>query len=127
MPPAAEHGHGGDGVDDLGDEHHRADLAGVAAGLGALGDDDVDAGRHVALGVDGLAGEGADEAALLLDPVDHELRRRAEGVGHERGAVGQRDVELRAGGGRRERRCAGRAAQAATLAALRSSGIGGTS
>ena len=32
-----------DGVDHLGHQHHRGDLAAVAAGLGALGDDDVDA------------------------------------------------------------------------------------
>ena len=30
-----------DGVDDLRDEGHRRDRAGVAAGLGALGDDEV--------------------------------------------------------------------------------------
>ena len=58
----AEHRDGGDRVDDLGDEHHRADLAGVAAGLGALGDDEVDPGLHVALGVHRLAGQGADQA-----------------------------------------------------------------
>ena len=40
----AEHRDVADRVDDLGDEHHRADLTGVPAGLGALGDDDVDAG-----------------------------------------------------------------------------------
>ena len=104
----AEHGHRGDGVDDLGDEDHGADLAGVAAGLGALGDDDVDAGLDVALGVHGLAGEGADEPTLLLHPVDQELRGRAERVGHERGAVGEGDLELRARRVGRERGGAGR-------------------
>ncbi len=48
----AEHGHvGADGVDDLGGEHHRGDLTGVAAGLVALGHDDVDAVRDVGQGV----------------------------------------------------------------------------
>ena len=45
----AEHRHvGADGVDDLRHEHHRRDLSGVAAGLVALGDDDVDAVGDVA-------------------------------------------------------------------------------
>ena len=44
MPPAASTGaFAVQGVDDLGHQHHRRDLAGVAAGLVALGDDDVDA------------------------------------------------------------------------------------
>ena len=38
-------------VDDLGPQHHAADLAGVAAALGALGDDEVDAGLLVAQGL----------------------------------------------------------------------------
>ena len=37
MPPAASTGIGRDGVDDLGHEHHRADLAGVPARLGSPG------------------------------------------------------------------------------------------
>jgi hypothetical protein len=78
-----------DGVDHLGDEHHGSDLAGVATGLGTLGDDDVDTGLHVALGVHRLAGQGTDEATLLLHPVDEELRGRAERVGDERGTMGQ--------------------------------------
>ena len=86
-----------DGVDDLGDQHHRPDLAGVPAGFGALGDDQVDAGRLVPLGVLRSSGEGTDEPALLLHAVDQELRRRAEGVGDERGPMGQRDLELGAG------------------------------
>ena len=52
---AGDDGHS-HGVDDLGDEGERADLAGVAAGLGALGGDDVSAG------LDGLEGV-ADAAA----------------------------------------------------------------
>ena len=56
----AEHRDVADGVDDLGDQHHRADLAGVPAGLAALGDDHVDAGVDVALGVLGGARQRAD-------------------------------------------------------------------
>ena len=56
------------GVDDLGDEHHRADLAGVAAGLVALGDDDVDAGVLLALGVLRLADEAGDDHAVARAP-----------------------------------------------------------
>ena len=91
MPPAAEHRDGRHGVDDLGDEHHRADLAGVAAGLGALGDDDVDAGLHVALGVHAPCRPARARGTPRVGGLDHVLRRRAEGVGHERGPVGERD------------------------------------
>jgi hypothetical protein len=45
--PPAEHRRRRDRVDDLGPEHHAADVARVAAALGALRDDDVDAGRLV--------------------------------------------------------------------------------
>src|SRR5439155_25804504 len=47
--PGGQYRQGRHGVDDLGDEHHGGDLAGVAAGLVALGHDDVDAGGHVTL------------------------------------------------------------------------------
>ena len=73
MPAGAEHRDVADGVDDLGDQHHGADLAGVAAGLVALRDDQVDAGLHVALGVLGCAGQRADPPALGLGPLDHVL------------------------------------------------------
>ncbi len=46
-----------DRVDDLRDQHHRGDLAGVAAGLRALRDDQVGAGRDLAARVL----DGADE------------------------------------------------------------------
>ena len=50
-----------DGVDHLGHERHRGDLPGVAAGLGALGDDEVAARLHRADGVADLAAHRADE------------------------------------------------------------------
>ena len=57
----AEHGDvGADGVDDLGGEHHAGDLAGVAAGLVALGHDDVHAVLHVRQRVLGGTGERRD-------------------------------------------------------------------
>ncbi len=95
-----------DRVDDLGDQHHRTDLAGVAAGLGALGDDQVDARGLVALGVLRASRERTDQPAFLLHPVDQELRRRAECVGDEGGPVGQRDLELWSGRVGAERRVA---------------------
>ncbi len=52
--------HGSHGIDDLGHEHHRADLAGVATGLRSLRDHEVHAGRDVADRVCRLAGERAD-------------------------------------------------------------------
>ena len=54
----------------------------------------------------GRPGERADQPALLLHPVDQELRRRAERVGDEGGPVGQRDLELRSGRVGAERRVA---------------------
>ncbi len=44
-----------DGVDHLGHEGHGGHLAGVATGLGALGDDDVAPGLHRGHGVTDLA------------------------------------------------------------------------
>ena len=92
-----QHRNAADGIDDLGDQHHRPDLAGVAAGFAALGDDHVDTGVDVTLGVLGRTGEGADGAALLLDAVDHVRRGRAERVHHEHRSMGERDLELRLG------------------------------
>ena len=50
-------------VDHLGPQHHRADLAGVAAALGALRDDDVDARRLVLQRLVGAAAQRGDQAA----------------------------------------------------------------
>ena len=47
-------------------QHHAGDLAGVAAGLVALGDDDVDAVAHVRQRVLGGAGERGDLDAVLV-------------------------------------------------------------
>ena len=50
MPPAASTGTsrtGSDGLDHLGNQHHGGDLTAVAAGLGALRDDEVDAARDL--------------------------------------------------------------------------------
>ena len=110
----AEHRDVADGVDDLGDQHHRADLAGVPAGLAALGDDHVDAGVDVALGVLGGARQRADRAAFLLDAFDHVRRRRAEGVDEQHRFARQRDLELRVGAAGREGCCLAAADQTAT-------------
>ena len=78
-----EHGGRRHGVDDLGHEHHRADLAGVATGLGALGDDQVDAGGTLALGVDDRADEAGDEDVTVVGLGHEVVGRRTEGVGDE--------------------------------------------
>ena len=70
-----EHRHGGDSVDDLRDQHHGSDLAGVAASFAALGDDQVDPDRHVPLGVHPGAGQGTHLDALLVATPDHFGRR----------------------------------------------------
>ena len=76
----------------------------MTAGLVALGDDHVDARVDVALGVLRLAGQRADEPALLLDALDHVRRRWTERVDDERAAVGERDLEVRRRALGRERR-----------------------
>ena len=68
MPPAASTGVGATAVDDLGPEHDRADLAGVAAALAALGDDDVDAGFLVLQGLVRRAAERGDRAGPRPGP-----------------------------------------------------------
>ena len=65
--PGGEDGRRRDGVDDLGPQHDRSDLAGVAAALAALGDDDVDAGFLVLQGLIRRAAERGDETAGGLD------------------------------------------------------------
>ena len=60
-----------DGVDDLRDEGEGGDLAGVAAGLGALGDDDVAAGLDRRDGVAHLAAHAHDEDVAAVAEVDH--------------------------------------------------------
>ena len=74
-------------VDDLGDEHHGADLAAVTTGFRSLGHDDVDAEVDLPLGVGLGADQRADEDAVLVRLVDDVLGRRTEGVDehlHER-------------------------------------------
>jgi WS/DGAT/MGAT family acyltransferase len=102
MPPAASTGVGATASITWGHSTIAADLAGVAAALGALGDDDVDAGLLVLEGAGRRAAQRGDQAAGLVDLVDHVGGRRAERVGdqlHLR--VLERDVDLRRGGGRR--------------------------
>ena len=90
-----EHGHvGADRVDHLGDEHHRGDLAAVAAGLGALRDEHVDALHHLALGVRLRADERADEDAVLVRLLGDVGRHRAERVDEHRHRVLQRHLDL---------------------------------
>ena len=76
----AEHGRVADGIDDLRDQDHRADLTGVAPGLGALGDDEVDTGVDMSFGVLRLAGERTRLHPQLVATVDHVLWGRAERV-----------------------------------------------
>ncbi len=103
-PDATRTEHGDvDGIDDLGDQHHRADLTGVATRLRPLGDDDVDPCGLMTLGVLRTPGERTDQPPLLLDAVDQELRRRPECVGDEGGPVSERDLQLGPGRGCAER------------------------
>jgi hypothetical protein len=78
--PGGEHGDRRDGVDDLGDEHHRRNLAGMSARFVALGDDEVGAGGGMALGMFDGAGQRRDLDALGAPLLDHPGGRRAEGA-----------------------------------------------
>ena len=79
-----------DRVDDLGDERHGRDLAGVAAGLGALGDDDVAAGLDRRDGVAHLAAHVDDEHVAAVAEVD-DVAGHAE-PGDEHGGAAVDDV-----------------------------------
>ncbi len=91
-----EDGQRGDGLDDFGDQHHRADLTGVAARLVPLGDDDVDARLRVVPGVPGAPGQGGDENAVVVGAGDDVGGRGAERVGEELDRVVEGHVELAA-------------------------------
>ncbi len=75
IPPAASTGTGGDLLDHLGPQHDGPDLAAVAAGLAALGDDDVDAGVGVLAGLGRRTAQRGDLAAVGVDALDHVGRR----------------------------------------------------
>lgn len=92
-----QYGQRGDGFDDLGDEHHGADLAGVPARFVPLGDDDVDARRRVPAGVFGAAREGGDQDAVGVGAFDDVGGRGAEGVGEELDPTVEGHVELAPG------------------------------
>ena len=96
-PTGGEHRDRRHRVDDLGDQHHRADLAGVPAGLVTLGDHEVDAGGDVTHGVRRLAGQRGDLDALLVRSRDHVRRRCAERVDDQLDRVAEGDVHQRDG------------------------------
>ena len=81
-------------IHDLGYQDHGAYLARVPTGLGALGDDDVGSGVDVALRVGPCPGQRSHLHPDLVATVDHLGGRRAEGVGHQGGAVRQGDLEV---------------------------------
>ncbi len=66
----------------------------MTAGLRALGHDDVDALRHLALRVLLGAHEGADQDPVVVRGPDHLRRRRPEGVDEHLGSVGEGDLHL---------------------------------
>ena len=59
-----------DGVDDLGNERHRGDRAGMATGLGALGDDEVAPAGDGGDGVADLAAHRGDDDPGVVQRVD---------------------------------------------------------
>ena len=72
----------------------------MAAALGALGDDDVDAGIAVAAGLPGRPAQGRERAPAVLDLGDDVGGWGAEGVGDQAHAVvPQGHLDLGSGGG----------------------------
>ena len=106
IPPAASTGTAPvDGLDDLGDQHHRRHLAAVAAGLGALRDDQIHARRDLFDGMLLGADERGDGDAALLARVDHVVRRHAQRVGDQLDRMAHRHLEqVMAGVAGQERR-----------------------
>ena len=66
----------------------------MAAGLATLGDDDVDALVHVALGLLHAAAQRRDLHAVLVGEVDDVLGRRAQRVRQQLDRVLERDLDL---------------------------------
>ena len=83
-PSGREHGRRLHGLDHLRPQHHRADLAGVAAGLGPLCHHDVDADVAVLLRVARAAGERRHQHAVVVRGVDDVLRRRPQRIDQQR-------------------------------------------
>ena len=74
-----DHGHAvADGVDDLGHERHGRHRPGVAAGLGALGDDEIAAGLDRGDRVAHLAAHVDHDDVVVVAELD-DLARHAEG------------------------------------------------
>jgi hypothetical protein len=80
-------------LDHLGHQHHGRDLAAMAAGLGALHDENIDAGRDLAermlLGTD----QCRHRHAVLLAHLDHRLRRHAQRIGDQPDRMPERRIE----------------------------------
>ena len=93
---SGENGCGVDGLDDLWPQDEAADLAGVPATFVALRDDEVDAGCLVLEGLVRTPAQSRNQAASIVDFLDHIVRRRAEGVCDEANLVVlEGDVDLR--------------------------------
>ena len=98
----AEHGDvGPDGVHDLRRQHHAGDLAGVAAGLVALGDDDVDAVLDVRQRVLRGSGQRRDLHAGLVGLVDDVLRAASRARSRSGPAGASRSARCRRANGPR--------------------------
>ncbi len=76
-----------DGVDDLRDEGHRGDRAGVSTGLGALGDDEVAAAGDRADGMAHLAAHRGDDDPGVVEGVDDVPRDTESGDEQRRSAI----------------------------------------
>ena len=86
--------HRPDSFNHFGNEDHRRDFSRVPAGLRALRDDDIDAGRDLRLRLMGAADERRDEDAGSMRLVDYRRRWCAESVRDELDGVLERDVHL---------------------------------
>ncbi len=88
QPAGRDHRHPiADGVDDLGHERHGGDLAGVAAGLGALGHDDVASGLDRGDGVADLAAHVHHQHVLAVAQLDDVAGHAQPGHEHPAAAL----------------------------------------
>ena len=82
-----------DRLDHFRHQHHGRDLAAMAAGLGALYHEDIDAGRDLAQRVLLGADQGRNRHAVFPAHLDHGPGRYAESIGNQADRMAERSIE----------------------------------
>ena len=92
MPPRAQDRRWRHRVYNLRDQHHAADVPGVAASLVGLGDDDINLSILMAHSMAPFTGQGADENAFFVCRLNHIGGRGAERADQKPGLVLQGNI-----------------------------------